>query len=125
MYRDFPLLSLHPNAGVVAEAAECVRDAADGSNEAYFKMHDKIFDNPGNTGRANLELWAKDLGYDITSCLDSGKFTKEWQKDLADATSSGGTGTPYFVILGKDGKGIPLSGAQPFNAFKQIIDGLS
>ena len=120
VYRDFPLLSLHPNAGVVAEAAECVRDAA-GNDEAYFKMHDKIFDNPGNTGRANLELWAKEFGYDIAGCLNSGKFTEEWKKDLADAQAAGGRGTPFFVIVGKDGKGIPLSGAQPFSAFDAAL----
>lgn len=39
------------------------------------------------------------------------------QKDLSDATAAGGQGTPYFVINGK-----PLSGAQPFNVFKQVID---
>src|SRR3989338_9938346 len=64
-----------------------------------------------------LKQWAKDIGYDIDNCLGSGKFKSEVQKDLSDATAAGGQGTPYFVINGK-----PLSGAQPFSAFKQIID---
>ena len=96
-------------------------------------MHDKIFQE-GNKldggdpikgpvkGTAqftseDLKKWAKDIGYDIGSCLDSGKFRNEVQKDTADAQASGGQGTPYFVINGK-----PLSGAQPFSAFKQVID---
>jgi len=131
VYRDFPLTSIHPAAQPEAEAAECVREK--GGDEAYFKMHDKIFQE-GNIldggdpikgpvqgtaqfGTTELKKWAKDIGYDISSCLDSGKFKSEVQKDLADATSAGGQGTPYFIINGK-----PLSGAQPFSAFKQIID---
>ena len=131
VYRDFPLTSIHPAAQPAAEAAECVREK--GGDEAYFIMHDKIFQE-GNIldggdpikgpvqgtaqfGTTELKQWAKDIGYDISSCLDSGKFKSEVQKDLADATSAGGQGTPYFIINGK-----PLSGAQPFSAFKQIID---
>ena len=96
-------------------------------------MHDKIFQE-GNIldggdpitgpvrgtaqfGAAELKQWAKDIGYNIESCLDSGNFRSEVQKDLSDAISSGGQGTPYFVINGK-----PLSGAQPYSVFKQVID---
>ena len=53
----------------------------------------------------------------LCSCLDSGKYASEVQKDLADGQAAGGQGTPYFVINGK-----PLSGAQPYAAFKQVID---
>ena len=132
VYRDFPLTSIHPSAEPAAEAAECARDLY-GGDEAYFKMHDKIFSEQNIldggdpiTGPVRgtaqfsadyLKQWAKDLGYNIDSCLDSGKFRSEVQKDLSDATAAGGQGTPYFVINGK-----PLSGAQPFSAFKQIID---
>ena len=131
VYRDFPLTSIHPAAEPAAEAANCVREK--GGDEAYFKMHDKIFQE-GNVldggdpitgpvrgtaqfGATELKKWAQEIGYDIGSCLDSGKYKSEVQKDLSDATSAGGQGTPYFVINGK-----PLSGAQPFSAFKQVID---
>ena len=136
VYRDFPLVSLHPMAVPTAEAAECVRDVA-GNDEAYFEYHDKLFgeqnilDSGSLTGPVrstvtytnnDLKKWAQEIGYDIENCFDSKKFRSEVQKDIADAQAAGGTGTPYFVILGKDGKGTPLSGAYPFNAFKQIID---
>ena len=39
------------------------------------------------------------------------------QKDLADAQSAGGRGTPYFLVNGN-----PLEGAYPFGAFQQIIE---
>ncbi len=140
VYRDFPLDSIHPAATPAAEAANCARDLY-GGDKAYFKMHDKIFQE-GNKldggdpikgpvrgtaqfGAAELKQWAKDLGYDISSCLDSGKFKSEVQKDLNDAQAAGGRGTPFFVIMKTgDSEGIPLSGAYPFSTFQQIIDGI-
>lgn len=124
VYRDFPLSSIHPMAQPAAEAAECVRDEAGGSDEVYFEYHDKIFANQASLSVSSLKQWAQELGYNIDSCLSSGKFTSEVQKDLADAQSAGGRGTPFFVIIGSDGEGTPLSGAQPFSAFKQILDSI-
>jgi len=131
VYRDFPLDSIHPAATPAAIAAECVRSQY-GGDEAYFKYHDKIFEegNKLDSGSPNgpvtktvqfgpteLKKWAKELGYNIDSCLDSEKYKSEVQKDLADGTSYGVQGTPAFFVNGQ-----LLSGAQPFNAFKQAID---
>ena len=80
-------------------------------------MHDKIFQNQQALSTENLKAWAKELGYDITSCLDSGKFRSEVQKDSSDGQSAGVQGTPAFFINGK-----LVSGAQPFSVFKQAID---
>jgi len=117
VYRDFPL-DIHPNAQKSAEAAECVRAVAGSSNEAYFKMHDIIFKNQQQLSNEALKKWAKDLGYNIDSCLDSGKMEQEVLKDLQDGLSYGVSGTPGFFINGK-----VLEGAQPYSVFKQIIDG--
>ncbi|PIN90130.1 disulfide bond formation protein DsbA [Candidatus Pacearchaeota archaeon CG10_big_fil_rev_8_21_14_0_10_32_14] len=133
VYRDFPLSSLHPMAQKTAEATECVRDAAGGKGDAaYFKFHDKIFEEQNilDSGTKNgavtktatytnddLKKWAKDLDYDIGSCLDSGKYASEVQKDEQDGQSYGVQGTPAFFVNGQ-----LLSGAQPYSAFKQVID---
>ena len=117
VYRDFPLSSIHPTAQAAAEAAECVRDEAGGSNEVYFEYHDKIFANQASLSESSLKQCAQELGYNIYSCLSSGKFRSEVLKDLDDAQSAGGRGTPFFVI-----NGIPLSGAQPFSVFQQTIE---
>ena len=122
VFRDFPLTSIHPQAQGAAEAAECVRKAAGNSDEAYYEYHDLLFENQADLNNANFKSWAKQLGYNIDNCLDKGEMRSEVQKDLRDATAAGGQGTPYFVIIDKDGKGTPLSGAQPFSAFQQIID---
>ncbi|MEK6896801.1 MAG: DsbA family protein [Nanoarchaeota archaeon] len=126
VYRDFPL-NFHEGAIPYAEAANCARE--NGGDEAYFKMHDKIFEEQNvldggsvsstvqYPGAETLKQWARDLGYDISSCLDSGKYQNEIQKDFADGGNAGVQGTPGFFINGK-----PLSGAQPYFAFKQFIE---
>ena len=134
VFRDLPLGSIHPMAQASAEAAEAVREL--GGDEAYYAFHDKMFseqnllDSKRSAGSystvtytvADLKAWASEIGYDISSALDSGKYASEVQKDARDAQAAGGTGTPYFVIVGSDGKGTALSGAQPFSVFKQAID---
>ncbi len=129
VYRDFPL-DIHPMAVPAAIAAECVREQ--GRDSAYWKMHDKIFeeqnilDSNNKEGpvrstvsftEGNLKQWAKDLGYDIDSCLDSEKFKSEVEKDLAEGSNAGITGTPGFFI-----NGIKIEGALPYSEFKQVID---
>ena len=115
VYRDFPLESIHPNALPAAIATECVKKK--GGDAAFWKMHDKIFGNQASLNAANLKAWAKEIGVNIDTCLDNQETLAEVKKDTADAQAAGGQGTPYFVINGK-----PLSGAQPFEAFKAAID---
>ena len=137
IFRDFPLSSIHPMAQDSGEAAECVREK--GGDEAYFKMHDKMFseqnilDSGSVTGAVtktavytneDLKSWASEIGYDISSCLDSGKYKSEVLKDTSAATAAGGQGTPFFVIM-KSGEteGTSLSGAYPFDSFQQVVEG--
>lgn len=126
VYKDFPL-GFHPGAIPYAQAARCAREK--GGDEAYFKMHDKIFQEQnkldGGTvqstieypGDETLKKWAKDIGYDIGSCLDSDKYKSEVQNDLSEGSSAGIQGTPGFFVNGQ-----LVSGAQPFSVFKQLID---
>ena len=120
VFRDFPLESIHPQAMPAAIATECVREK--GGDKAYFEYHDVLFENQQSLSTENYKLWAKDLGYNIDTCLDSGKYRSEVQKDLQDATAAGGQGTPFFVIIGEDGSTRLISGAQPFTNFQSAID---
>lgn len=117
--RDFPL-SIHPNAPKASEATECADD-----QDKFWEMHDALFQKQGLWSSAPnapelFKQYATELGLDagdFASCLDSGKHTAEVQKDFADGSSGGVTGTPAFFVNGKK-----LSGAQPFAAFKAAID---
>lgn len=121
VYRDYPLdiacnpslpRQMHPDACKAAEAAECAREK--GGDAAYFKMHDKLFENQATLSVANYKKWAKEIGYNIDSCLDSGKFADEVE---ADVVAGGSLGTPAFFV-----NGVKIEGALPYTAFKQIID---
>ncbi len=130
VYRDFPL-SFHVNAHKEAEAAECARSQ---SNDAtYFKFHDQIFSQTTSNGTglalSKLPLIAQNLGLNVgqfKQCLDSDKFSDEVDKDIADGTAAGVSGTPAWFIgqSSKDGviNGTLIVGAQPFSVFKTIID---
>ena len=50
-------------------------------------------------------------------CYSSGKYRNEVQEDAREGAQVGVTGTPAFFINGRF-----LSGAQPFESFKSIID---
>ena len=128
--RDLPL-SFHQNAHKESQAAECAREQ--GGDTAYFKYHDEIFKRTTSNGTGlaltQLSVIANDLGLNGSSlqgCLDSEKYKAEVDKDLADATSYGASGTPTFFIGKSDSsgkfEGSIVVGAQPFAAFKTIID---
>ena len=114
VFRDFPL-SFHQNAQKAAEAAECADDQG-----KFWEMHDAIFENQQSLSISSLKQWAGQIGLDtgeFNSCLDSGKHSEEVQSDFREGATYGVSGTPSFFI-----NGIQLVGAQPFSAFKQIID---
>ena len=83
-------------------------------------FHDRIFQNQGSLSAATYKQIAADLNLDASAfgqCLDSGKHRESIQADVKEGESMGVTGTPAFFINGRF-----LSGAQPFEAFKAIID---
>lgn len=121
VYRDFPL-SFHPGAAPAAEGAECAKDQG-----KFWEMHDAIFNEQEKQGSgtiqfgiADVKKWAAKVELDtakFNQCLDSGKYKAEVGKDIADGTAAGVSGTPATFINGR-----LLVGAQPFAAFKAIID---
>jgi protein-disulfide isomerase len=128
VFRHFPLDSLHPKSRKEAEATECAAEL--GGNDGFWALTDKIFEvTPGNNG---LDLdtvpdLAVKVGLDgdkFTQCWNSGKYANKVQAQYQDATKAGGRGTPYNVIIGPDGQKVPLAGAYPIEAFKQIIDSM-
>ena len=120
VYRDFPLSS-HPQAHVMAEAAECVSEQA--GNEAYFEMHDALFAsqtiiNDQEDPLAFLKQLALDTtGVDITTCIDNGEMVEEVDADFAAARGYGVSGTPTFFINGQK-----LVGAYPYEVISELIE---
>ena len=128
VYRDFPL-GIHPAAEKSAEAVECASE-----QNKEWEMHDKIFEEQmsiGSTmqyGSSELKAWAAQIGLNnsaFDTCLDSGRYEQEVQKDYDDGITVGVEATPSFIIGKRNGNNIvPLSGALPYGTFKATIDQL-
>ncbi len=123
VFMDFPLESIHPNARGAALAAECARSL--GGDEAYFDMHDILFENQQDLNEENYKKWARELGLDggeFDACYDSGDLASEVDSDLLYGSSLGVTGTPSFFIGTPDEGYLMISGAQPYSVFEQMIE---
>jgi len=114
VYRDFPL-DFHTNAQKASESAECA-----GEQGKFWEMHDMLFEKGVSGGVSSFKQFASSIGLDsnkFNECLDSGKMEEEVKKDMQDGTAVGIIGTPGFIINGQ-----LVSGAQPFENFKQVIE---
>jgi protein-disulfide isomerase/peroxiredoxin len=105
-FRNFPLSQIHPYALHAAEAAVSVR--AQAGEDAFWRMHDAIFDHQRDSADAlddeHLARYAEDVGADgaqVRSDLDSGKFEEAVQVEFLQGVRSGVNATPTFFINGE------------------------
>ncbi len=114
VFRNFPL-SFHDKAGKAAEAALCANEQG-----KFWQMHDQMFAHQDQLDVSALTQAATTLGLDgakLGSCLESGKYAADVQRDIEAGKKAGVSGTPAFFINGR-----MISGAQPYERFKEIID---
>ena len=111
-----------------AQASYCAEDQG-----KYWEYHDQLYtaqESQIDNGWANsqrLKAFAFSLDLDMElfdSCLDSGKYAKRVQYNIAEAKKLGASGTPTFFIIGPDGQQQKLVGAQPYSVFKQVLDSM-
>ncbi len=108
-------LPFHEHAKSSALAA-----LAAGEQGKYWEMHRMLFQHAQALEDASLESYAKEVGLNVPKwkeAMKSPKLEETIKKDQALASSLGATGTPAFFINGRK-----LSGAQPIDWFKAIID---
>lgn len=114
VFRDFPL-GFHKNAKLLAGAANCAID-----QNKYWEFNRAIWESTSTPNKEKLDEIAKGLNLnlaDFDKCLESNKYNAEMDKDQRDGAVAGVTGTPAYFI-----NGMFISGAQPFENFKQLID---
>ena len=114
VFLDFPL-SFHAEAQKAHEAALCA-----GDQDKYFEYNQKLWDNQRALEVKKLKKYAKQTQLDtkkFNDCLDSGANASKVLANVQKGVTAGVSGTPAFFI-----NGIMLSGAQPFSAFKELID---
>ncbi|MBK7860231.1 MAG: thioredoxin domain-containing protein [Archangiaceae bacterium] len=108
-------LSFHPFAKPAATAA-----LAAGAQGKYWEMHDKMFANQQNLDEASLEKYAQEIGLNLEKWKtdrNAQSVSDQISHDQGQAASLGANGTPAFFINGRK-----LSGAQPIDRFKALID---
>lgn len=123
VYRHLPLDSLHSQARTEAIATECASEQG-----KFWEFTDIIFEK--TTSNDGLDLtkmseYAKSAGLNVqkfTSCWEAKKYADVVQADEADGQSAGARGTPYSIVIGKDGQKVPINGAYPKEAIQSTLE---
>jgi protein-disulfide isomerase len=113
-FRHQPL-PFHNHAMEAAEAA-----MAANAQGKFWPMHDKLFANQQKLERADLDKYAEEVGLNMSrykAAMDQHQYKNQIESDSKAGTGWGASGTPAFFINGQS-----LSGAQPFDSFKAVID---
>ena len=114
VYKMHPL-PMHKNAMPAAEAA-----MAANAQGKFGAMHEKLYANSSALSRDKYIELATALGLDMkrfTNDIDTEAYKKTIEAQTEEVMKVGASGTPACFINGRF-----LSGAQPYEAFKKIID---
>lgn len=99
VFRNFPLVSVHPHALVAAEAAE-----AAGAQGRFWPMHDRLFENQHLLDARSLVQHALAVGVPdverFVADLKDHRHLPRIREDLAGGARSGVNGTPTFFVNG-------------------------
>ena len=119
--RDFPL-DFHENARRGANAARCAAEQG-----KFWELRHTMIVNANQLQQDKIAGYAASVKMDVAkfqSCLAADKYKTAIDKDIAEGTAAGVSGTPSFV-LGRmvDGKlqGVRLVGAMPYEQFDAKI----
>ena len=119
-YKSYPL-PFHPWAKAGAVAAECAKQQ---KADAFWKLYKSFFENQTQINKDNVKEKATeylaDTGIDMNAwndCFDNQKSAAAVDAQMQEGSSVGVRGTPGFIINGR-----LVSGAQPFESFKNVIE---
>lgn len=125
VFKDFPLNG--PDSVLAAEAAYCAEDQG-----KYWSYHDELYANwagerTGWITDDSLNQFAITSDLDIekfNSCLDDHKYRQRVLDLEQFGREIGIDATPSFLIF-NDEKIVKITGNQPIDVFRKVIDGLS
>ena len=116
VYRQYPIPSLHPYAFKAAEASLCANEQG-----KFWELHDLMFTDQEHIGVKDLKEKARRLGMDdkkFASCIDTGKYTEQVQRDMAEGSKAGVAGTPALFVNGIEVPG----GAVPYPTVAAAVE---
>ena len=114
VFKHLPL-RMHAKAPAAHAAAEAAHRQG-----KFWEMHDRIFANQSSMSPEKYVEYAREIGLDVERFekdVASADVKTKVDGDAAEAARLGVTGTPAFFINGRF-----LSGARPFESFKERID---
>jgi protein-disulfide isomerase len=128
VYRHLPIQELHTKARKEAEALECAAEL--GGNNKFWDYTNKLYQTTNSNDSldpAMLPTIATQVGLDrkkFEECLASGKWASKVEEQYQDGVraTGGRPGTPFSVIITKNGAKLPINGAQPYQVVKTLID---
>ena len=135
VFRHFPLDQLHSKARPEAIATECAAEL--GGNLKFWEYMDTLLQTtPSNNGLDLDELpnMAEQIGLDkekVTACLNEQEMAERVEAQFQDGikakvlgTPADPGGTPYSLLITKDGNIVQVKGAQPYATVKMMIEEL-
>jgi Na+/H+ antiporter NhaA len=99
VFRHLPLVDVHENAQLAAEAAE-----AAGAQGKFWEMYDLLFAHQEALGPEELYRYAEELGLNVerfSEELRTREHARRVAGDVESADQSGVAGTPTFFINGR------------------------
>ncbi len=125
VFKDFPLNG--PDSVLAAEATYCANDQG-----RYWLYHDELYTNwagerTGWITDNSLNMFAESVDLDIekfNSCLDDHKYRQKVLDLEQFGRNIGIDATPSFLVF-NDEKIIKITGNQPLDVFRKVIDELS
>lgn len=106
VFRDFPLLGIHPYAMPAAQLGRCVFKKY--GDDAFWIYHDWAFTNQKELNAQNFQPKAMDFlkakGQDpaqLQSCMATPEVKQQVEASLAEAQALGVDGTPTIFINGR------------------------
>jgi protein-disulfide isomerase len=113
-------LPMHPNAPYAAKASLAAQKQG-----KFWPMHDKLFEannsrQPDALAQTKVDDMARAIGLDMDKFqkdVSSPEVAQIIRDDQSQAQKLGANGTPHFFI-----NGARINGAQPYEAFKNIVD---
>ncbi|MER7004493.1 DsbA family protein [Dactylosporangium sp. NPDC000555] len=114
-FRHFPLTNVHPYADLAAEVSE-----AAGVRNAFWPMHDWLFDSQRSINPRQLMVGVERLGLpsaEIGDEVGAHLYLDRVRRDLVGGVRSGVAGTPTFFI-----NGIRHDGGYGLDELLEVVD---
>ena len=127
VFRHHPIEPIHPLATNAAHAAACA-----GHQGKFWEMQAALFENPKDLAADGLLKKAQLISLDPDAfgrCLGDRDTARLVRRDIEEAQAFGLLGTPAFLVGTRQSDGrvrvaSVISGAAPFQSFKDAIDPL-